>query len=535
MSLEKRQNRTKTSSFTQTSLSMELAVFGPAVQQNGAHFLPATPVTALPAMHNVHFTSVRLVIIALCYLVLAAPAVTSTIVLDPDIWWHLKTGEWIIQHRMVPTEDPFSTFGTGQTWIAYSWLFEVFVYLLYRAFGLNGIVILVLGLSLCIAVTTHLMIRAFRPSLLVETVLLALVFIALIPLLTPRPWLFSILFLSVELGIIGQARRSGNIRVLWLLPPVFALWANLHIQFVYGLAVVALLLAEILWKAFAGSESHKKSVIAAILIAFACVLAVAVNPYQMKIFWPVMDYVQHTTVFHVVSEFQPLRFRSAPELILLLLGFAAVYVLGWRKDWNPFAVTLLLMGMFLGFSAKRDSWVLAITGAMVLSERLGSTARTDSFALKAWHAFVVCPLVALPLYVLIHHRQVSERSLQDTVAKHFPVAAVRYIRTAGYGGPLFNHFNWGGFLIWSLPELRVSMDGRTNVHGDRRIERSITTWFGQPGWDSDPELLASKLVITGKHWALTSLLRMDRRFDLVYEDSTAAVFVPRTSMEGDDA
>jgi hypothetical protein len=72
------------------------------------------------------------------------------------------------------------------------------------------------------------------------------------------------------------------------------------------------------------------------------------------------------------------------------------------------------------------------------------------------------------------------------------------------------------------------MDGRMNLHGDLRMERSAKTWSGLKGWESDPELMKARLVIGGANLALTSLMRTDSRFKLVYEDGVAAVFVNST-------
>jgi hypothetical protein len=95
-------------------------------------------------------------------------------------------------------------------------------------------------------------------------------------------------------------------------------------------------------------------------------------------------------------------------------------------------------------------------------------------------------------------------------------------------GPLYNHFNWGGYLIWALPGLPVSMDGRMNLHGDQRIKRAFNTWSGLRGWESDPELMKARLVIGGVNHALTGAIRTDSRFKLVYEEAIAAVFVAST-------
>src|SRR5262249_28428776 len=129
----------------------------------------------------------------------------------------------------------------------------------------------------------------------------------------------------------------------------------------------------------------------------------------------------------------------------------------------------------------------------------------------------------------------TEDWLREELAKHYPVAATDEVRTRGYPGPVYNHFNWGGYLIWRLPHVLVSMDGRCNIFGDALMERSIHTtqglrnWKGQPeeGWDTDPELAAAKMVFLQADLPLVALLRQDRRFRLVYEDRVAVVFVAR--------
>jgi hypothetical protein len=85
----------------------------------------------------------------------------------------------------------------------------------------------------------------------------------------------------------------------------------------------------------------------------------------------------------------------------------------------------------------------------------------------------------------------------------------------GYAGPLFNDFNWGGYLIWALPGLPVAIDGRTNLHGDERIERYGNTWAGLPGWQNDPDLSAAGVVISAAEMPLGDLLKGDGRFALV--------------------
>ena len=107
----------------------------------------------------------------------------------------------------------------------------------------------------------------------------------------------------------------------------------------------------------------------------------------------------------------------------------------------------------------------------------------------------------------------------------YPRGAALFVEKQGYAGPLYNHFDWGGYLIWRLPHLKVAMDGRANVHGDERIKRAIATWAGGPHWSDDPDLNNARVIIAKNDMALASLLRLDRKFTEVYRDETAVVFV----------
>jgi hypothetical protein len=125
-------------------------------------------------------------------------------------------------------------------------------------------------------------------------------------------------------------------------------------------------------------------------------------------------------------------------------------------------------------------------------------------------------------------RDLSEEHLEEAVAGVFPARAAAAVEKRGCTGPLYNDYDWGGYLIWRLPGLPVALDGRANLHGDERILRSVDTWKGKRGWESDPELAAAGVVIAPVDAPLASLLRLDRRrFELVHEDAVSAVFVAR--------
>lgn len=464
-------------------------------------------------------------------LVYSIPAFQAMLpVEDPDLWWHLRTGLWMVEHGHVPMEDPFSSYGMGKTWIAYSWLFELIVYVLYTRLGLLGIVLFTLVMSLLIAFTVHMLVRKAKFPFAVEITLMAFALGSMKPVISPRSWLFSILFFALELLILFHVRRSGKSLVLWVLPPLFALWANLHLQFIYGLAAMAFFIAEVLGNRFlAPNMGERFSPVAPLgrlcVVAFACVLATFATPYHYHLLRPIFEISLQTGAFSNVQELHPLFFRTPADWFVLILTLAGAYVLGWERRWQIFPLLLLAMGAMLGFRARRDAWVVVLAAVAIIGEFREMATSADWFHFTKRRVAGIAGALMLFTYMIAGHREMTNQHLETVVEQLFPVKAANFIVENGYPGPLFNNFDWGGYLIWHLRTLPVSIDNRMNVHGDQRIERSLATWSGSPGWNRDPELLKARLVVAEVRRPLVSLLRSDQRFKLVYEDSTAAVFV----------
>ena len=474
----------------------------------------------------------QLALVTLVYLLPSAQAMLP--VDDPDVWWHLRTGEWMVRAAWVPITDPFSSFGYQKPWVAYSWLFELILYGVHSVLGLQGIVIFTVGLALLIALALHRLVRAAKLSFRSEIIITAMGLACMKSLMTPRPWLFSILFFIIELNLLLEFRRSGAIRPLYWLPVLFFFWANIHVQFIYGLAVLFLVLAEPLILRLVGSPESAGAKVPGVERGLVFVLALSMiatlaTPYHVFIYRPVFEYATQTAVFQNVAELHPLFFRNPVDWIFLVLVLTASCVLGWRRNTSPFPYLLLGMGAFLSFRARRDIWVGAVAAVAVVSNRAVMRAAADYLEFTATRVLAVVLAVAIALVGIARLRHITERELQTHVKKTFPVDAVAFVRGQNFAPPLYNYFDWGGFLIWSLPEFKVSMDGRTNLQGEKRIEKNLAVWAGNPGWASDPELSGAELIIAERARPLTTLLRGDTRFKLVYEDETAAVFVAASS------
>jgi hypothetical protein len=444
---------------------------------------------------------------------------------DPDVWWHLRSAEWIAQRHAVPWTDPFSSPGAGKPWAAYSWLFELLILRLFQGMGLAGIVAYTAGMVVAIAMALHHLIRRLQSDFTIGVLLTFIASFSMVRLYTPRPWLFTILFFALEMDILMQARRTGKTREMLWLPVIFALWANVHIQFIDGLVVLGLALAEaVLARRWSSIQTRLHAGwLGGVFVA--CALATLANPYGWGIYRVAYDLAAQPGVMSKVAELAALPFRNLDDWLVLGLALAAVAALARARRFALFESALLFFAIYVSFRSQRDLWVVVIAASAILAARLKGDEK-NRFQLTAFFAPLVAVTTGFMVALGFSALHVDNARLFAKLVEEQPVRAVEVVKEEGWSGPLYNDYGWGGYLTWAL-RMPVSIDGRAALHGDAALDRSEATWNGQPGWAFDPDLRRAGLVIGPVRAPLTQLLRQDSRFELAYEDKLAAVFVAR--------
>ncbi len=211
----------------------------------------------------------------------------SQTVADPDLWGHVRFGQDLWQTGNIIRSDPYSYLTGDRLWVNHEWLSEVIFYLAFAGAGSAGVIVLKSAVSLLIMALlyAHMCRQGLNP-LRAGIVLLALSLLISPWLSTVRPQIFTFLFFLLTLLLIRQA-EGGRPRCLWMLPPMFALWANLHGGFLAGLGM--LLVWTFAHLVSASLHARRPGVLisrsqrAIPLALVASVLATFVNPYGVQL------------------------------------------------------------------------------------------------------------------------------------------------------------------------------------------------------------------------------------------------------------
>lgn len=453
-----------------------------------------------------------------------------------DVWSHLRTGTWILQNHAVPHNGLFSQY-PDLPWIAPDWGFDVLLASAYRLMGLRALPVLLMLFKVALAVTFFFLARGSRQNFWVP-VLLAAVAQSVIPVQL-QEGLCSILFFAVELALLFHARGAASTRPLLWLPLLFAIWANLDTQFIYGLLALFLLLVVIIveeicyrlgvaW--FAGPAPAIPLGMTGV-VTVASLLATLLTPYTYHLYGVALKNLGRSALQVYLPEFNAVGFRRPQDYVLLLLAMLAFFSLGCRHSRDLFQYSLMIGCALLSFPAQRNSWLVAVASVAAIGDAFPTTSsETAQEGVHPWRPeyLVTAGVVLLALWVAVVSRIPSSRgALLAVVGRTLPVRACDYIRDNQLSGPIFNAYEWGSFLIWYLPDYAIAIDSRNDLYGDEINLRYFKLTHAEIPLSADFTFTYSRTILLESNAPMAVALRATPRFKAVYSDNLATVLVPQ--------
>jgi len=461
---------------------------------------------------------------------------------DPDLWWHVRTGEAIVDQGGLPQFDEWSFTASEAEWTNHEWLTDVIFYGAYNAGGDIGL--LLLRNMLFVAIVAGLVVvygtRVRQPLLILGLVLLTVPILG--TFINVRAHSFS--YALVVWSVVALDRvRDGRWRFLTVLPVIMALWVNLHGGFLLGLGLIGLSLLALLFGLDGVLARPVGRARRLVIAAGLATLAVTVlNPNGIGLF---RYLVAELGANHsIVSEWQ----RPEGAQLIYFWAYLLVPLMLWvaARRWRR--VSLPIMLALTAFSTMRHARffvLMGLFGSMVavdavgtLVERIRESGRLREGSLLFDSKAAVASLVALTLVLgapLIVGIGRGESGVTVDTSR-YPVEAVQWLETSGLGPNVAGPLPYGGYMIWHLgPDVKVAVDGRNlTVYDDEWVDRYLRSLEAGSALDvlDESQVDAWLLPIASPQ---IPALQATGRWSIAYRDPVAAVLTPgqtETPVEG---
>lgn len=405
-------------------------------------------------------------------------------IIDCDFPFHLKTGEYIFQHREIPKDDPFSFYGEGivtqreRFILSQYWLAQVILYKLYSVMGVSGVILL---RAAVFSAFVFLIWYALKGKGIYSSFIIAMLVVFILQQSKlDRPQYFSFIFNLVVVLLFERFReRPVSMLPLYFIPPLMLLWANMHGGFVFGIAVILIYaLSEALKllankPALIGQPLGKKSALIFFLIGLLAILCSYINPVMNEqILTTIESHTVSNWLFSSIKEYaspitemaSPFSMKISIISFWILFGFISIIVLFnlLRKgSADVTVISLLIFSSLAAFTAIRYiPFFVAVALPLSRDYRFFESADFMKGIKRT-----ALPFLFATIFILAIGFGIRDRSNLLAIGKHtgYPEGAVKFLQDnrMAEGVNIFNQTNRGSYLLWMLyPSYRIFTDTR---------------------------------------------------------------------------
>jgi hypothetical protein len=463
-------------------------------------------------------------VMLLAWIVLIVVRLAERNLPDVDLWWHLRNAEYLFTHRALPNFDSYSFTAAGQPWMNHEWLAEIPYYLAWRAFGLEGIEIVMLVLLETIFL--GVLYLCYQRSRHIKASILACWFAVFLATINfgPRTVLFGYGYLVILLAILERFRSSGR-APLWLLPPLFCVWINSHGSWSLGLIVLGIVTASGLvegeWGVIQASRWSPRQLRQLLLACGASCAALFVNPYGYRlVLYPLDLAIRQRLNVASVQEWVSVDFHTLRgKVVLVLLAGLFISALATRHRWRLSDLLLVLFAFYSGLTYERFLFLAGIVAAPPVAELLHVVPRYRPEIDKPWlNAALIAGVLAFVVY-----RFPGPAELEKMVAEQYPAEITPYLQSHPPSGPVLNYYEWGGYLGWKDPNLKVFVDSRVDIFEYAGVFRDylILVGFNNPLGVLDKYHI--RYVLFPARHPLTYLLERDSSWKVDFSGQTSTL------------
>jgi hypothetical protein len=383
----------------------------------------------------------------------------SQLLNDPDTYWHIAVGNWMLDHNAMPRVDIYSFTKAGEPWISTSWLAQILYAGAYRLAGWSGpVVVAAASGAVTFALFAFMLGRCIPWTYAIVIALAALVLSADHLLARPHLLVMPVMLAWVHgLASANDKSEAPSIRLL----PLIALWANLHGGFVLGLVLVPPFAIDAWWNA---EKSRRRSLVVGwAVFGIAALAACCVTPYGWQSLLAPLKILNLGELLHLIDEWAPVNFGRFGAFEACLLGLIAAALYGGVKL-SPPRIVLLLGLLHMALSHVRNVEIFALLMPLVVMTPVSSQLGLRAIARPvAAIPFMAACAAALAVVLCVSTWALSTVHGFSPPAIRPPAAAVDVLKDRN-SRRVLNDFPFGGYLI--SRGLPVFIDGRSELYGE---------------------------------------------------------------------
>jgi len=460
---------------------------------------------------------------------------------DVDTFWHIRTGQWILDHAKVPVADFYSYTAVGEPWISAQWLAEILFALAFNIAQWRGVVILsAASFSIIILVECLYLLRNLRFSVAIGwTALTALV---ITPHYVARPHLFSYILLLSWLIILLNSYDSKDFRPSTPILCFFMIvWANMHGSFTIGLALFYIFAWFSCYEKFAQRDYSRCRDI--LLMSLAVSVSALATPYGARSTLLILRLMNMKFVMAHTNEWLSPNFQAYPVFLWYLVAiFSVIAGLGVQLR-GPRLVAFCMM-MFLGLTHVRGLLMLFLVTPIILARPLSARAgwlrprqlvhglspekdeALDPVLSYLQKRTVRMPAIFLTLATVVTAYSWHEINIGPPQSLS-PKSAIDFVRTTGIKGNVFNSHVFGGYLIFE--GIPTFIDSRTPPYTEEFVRRYLNAVTLRDINDAFRLLDEYKVswVLLSPGEPLNKVLARSAQWEQLYSDNYSVVFVRR--------
>lgn len=425
--------------------------------------------------------------VALTLLFLLAIAFSLKQLIEPDLWWQLRTGEWILQTKSIPHADPFSFTYNNTPWQNIKWGYEIIIATLSNTLGVEMILLLQVCCSCLLIYLLLKLTKTLSPATpqSITYLIVGLSFIAVEYRITGRSESISqVLFLVVCLLLLSF--RNKPTRHIWWIPVVMMCWANLHEAFGIGLVVLLLFTLTLWMEALYTRTQSKEQAIKHTQVFATSLVAICINPYHVQILLKPLEFAGQVYQNKYTSELstytQSLFWTKeawitlgSVALVCIIVGLRLIVTKSKLSKWNrlndiiplPY-VTLLLVMVYIASTGHRN--IVFATLAFIPVCIMSIAWLVSYLKIKLNDSFIntISILTFAFLYVsVVTNRYYTFENSKNKYGLEIPsdatpIGAAHFLETHNLlQKPIFSDYLSSSYLLWRLqPSFKTFIDLR---------------------------------------------------------------------------